>query len=609
MGVTHLSHRLWWVWAALWWVSGNGLVYAAEAGVNADGAAAALDALYEEYFETRLRHYPSAATFNGDHRYDDQLENPASPAFEAESRQVQRSFLARARAIDTHTLNTAQGLSHEIFVGDRELALQRLSYPDRLLPIDQMSSMASTFAVLGSGESAQAFNTVADYDAFLARSKAFTVWVDAAIDAMREGMARGVVNPRVIMTRVVPQLRDIARADPEQTLFWQPIVKLPATIPTAERTRISQAYRRAIAESIVPAYRRLAVFIERDYLPMTRTSVGMSELPNGEAWYRYQIRKHTTTDMSPDEIHALGLLEMARIRGAIVAVMREVKFNGELPAFYRYVQNDERFYARSPAQLIDGFVRLKERVNTALPRLFKAMPRADYEIRAVESFRAASAAGASYQPPSADGARPGVFYVNTHNLRSQPLYSMATLALHEAAPGHHYQFAIQQEQEHLPRFQRFNSFNAYVEGWALYAESLGDELGLYRDPMQRYGHLNDEMLRAMRLVVDTGLHARHWSREEAISFMRENSSLAESDIVAEVERYIAWPGQALTYKIGQLRISALRSHAEDELGAAFDLRDFHAEVLRDGPLPLPILANKLEHWIAQQRQVALGSRN
>ena len=602
MGATRLSRHLGWAWLLLWLGAGS----AAALETSAD-AGAALELLYEEYFETRLARYPTAATFNGDHRYDHRLENPADPAFEAESRRVQHSFLNRARAIDTRSLSPAQRLSYEIFVSDRELTLERLSFPDRLLPVDQMSSMASTFAQLGSGDSAQPFETVTDYEAFLARAQDFSRWVDAAIVAMREGMASGVVNPRVIMERVVAQLREIARGEPEQTLFWQPVTRLPDSIALSERQRITNAYRRAIGELIVPAYRRLADFIERDYMPMTRSSVGMGALPQGAAWYRHQIRKHTTTDLSPDEIHALGLAEMARIRGEVREVMREVNFSGDLSAFYRHVQSDERYYARDAAQLLAGFEALKLRINADMPRLFKAMPRADYEIRAVEVFRAASASGGSYEPPSADGKRPGIFYVNTHNLRSQPLYSMATLALHEAAPGHHYQFAMAQEQEHLPRFQRFNSFKAYVEGWALYAESLGHELGLYRDPMQHYGHLNDEMLRAMRLVVDTGLHARNWSREEAMSFMRSNSSLAESDISAEVERYIAWPGQALSYKIGQLRIAELRAHAERELGAAFDIRQFHAEVLRDGPLPLPILATKLEHWIAQQHQLAFDN--
>ncbi|MCC6708481.1 MAG: DUF885 domain-containing protein [Gammaproteobacteria bacterium] len=570
-------------------------------------AAATLAALYEEYFEARLRRYPSSATFNGDHRYDGRLENPASAAFTTSAVAEQRDFLARARAVDTDGLNASQRLSYAVFVSDRELALERLSFPDRLLPIDQMSSLASTFAQLGSGSSAQPFDTVADYEAFLGRADGFSQWVDDAILAMREGMARGVVNPRIIMERVVPQLRDIARPGVEQSLFWQPVRNMPAHFSDAERARLTAAYRDAITRVILPAYRRLAQFIERDYLPMTRSSVGLWALPNGDAWYRHQIRKHTSTDMSADDIHALGQREMVRIRAEMLAVMAELDFKGDLAAFQRHLQADPRLNSRHGDDVIVAFTALKKRINAAMPRLFHALPRADFEIRPVEAFRAASAAGASYQPPSADGSRPGIFYVNTHPARGQPVYGMATLALHEAMPGHHYQFAMQQELHDLPRFQRFNSFKAYVEGWALYAESLGHELGLYHDPLQHYGHLNDEMLRAMRLVVDTGLHARRWSREQAMSYMRANCSLADEEIAAEVERYIAWPGQALSYKIGQLRISALRARAERELGTAFDLRDFHAEVLRDGPLPMPILEDKLSHWITQQRQVALGN--
>lgn len=426
---------------------------------------------------------------------------------------------------------------------------------------------------------------------------------------MQEGISIGVVNPRVVMQRVVRQLRDIARDPPEQSLFWQPVAALPMTIPPPQRQQLTEAYRAAIATTIVPAYRRLTDFIERDYLPHTRTSVGMSALPNGEAWYRYQIRKQTTTDLSADEIYALGLTEVERIRGEIEGVLQALHFQGSVQDFYRHVQHDDRFFAQNSHQLITGFQNLKLRIRGELPRLFKTLPRADYEIRTVESFRAASAAGGSYQSPSADGTRPGIFYVNTHNLRAQPLYSMETLALHEGVPGHHYQFAIQQELGHLPRFQRFNNLKAYSEGWALYCESIGRELGLYRDPMQWYGHLNDEMLRAMRLVVDTGLHAKNWSREEAITFMHSNSSMADSDIVAEVERYIAWPGQALSYKIGQLRITALRARAEHALGTAFDVRGFHAEILRDGALPMQILDAKIDHWIAARRSVAQQTQN
>lgn len=592
---------------ALLWTTQCAAAAPSTARAPALDAATTLAALYEEYFEARLRRYPSSATFNGDHRYDGMLENPASVAFAASARAEQHDYLARAQAVDTTALNASQQLSYAVFVSDRELALERLSFPDRLLPIDQMSSLASTFAQLGSGSSAQPFNTVADYEAFLRRADGFSQWVDDAILAMREGMASGVVNPRIIMERVVPQLRDIARPVAEQSLFWQPVRNMPAHFSDAERARLTAAYRDAITRVILPAYQGLAQFIERDYLPMTRSSVGLWALPNGESWYRHQIRKHTSTDMSADDIHALGQREMARIRAEMVEVMAALDFKGDLPAFQRHLQTDPRLNSRHGEDVIAAFAALKTRINAAMPRLFHALPRADFEIRPVEAFRAASAAGASYQPPSADGSRPGIFYVNTHPARGQPVYGMATLALHEAMPGHHYQFAMQQELQDLPRFQRFNSFKAYVEGWALYAESLGHELGLYDDPLQHYGHLNDEMLRAMRLVVDTGLHARRWSREQAMSFMRANCSLADQEIAAEVERYIAWPGQALSYKIGQLRISALRARAERELGAAFDVRDFHAELLRDGPLPMPILEHKLTHWITQQRQVALGN--
>jgi uncharacterized protein (DUF885 family) len=397
---------------------------------------------------------------------------------------------------------------------------------------------------------------------------------------------------------VVPQLRQIAVDDPEQSLFWQPVKGMPAAVPSADRTRLEAAYRAAIATRILPAYRRLADFVEREYLPAARTSVGWSALPGGQAWYRLRIRDQTTTRMEADEIHAIGLAEVARIRGEMEAVMRQTGFRGDLPAFFRHVQQDDRYYFATPDQLLDGYRDLKRRIDALLPKLFRDFPRADYEIRAVEAFRAASAAGASYQSPSADGRRPGIFYVNTYNLRAQPIYGMETLSLHEASPGHHFQNSIQQELQGLPRFRRFGFYVAYGEGWALYAESIGRELGLFTDPMQWYGRLSDEMLRAMRLVVDTGLHARGWSREQAIAFMLENSSMAESDVVAEVERYIALPAQALGYKLGQLRITAMRERAERELGPRFDVREFHSQVLRDGALPMDALEAKIDRWIA-----------
>lgn len=563
----------------------------------ATDTAAALEQLYEDFFEEQLRLSPLLATYLGDERYHSQLENPASEAYVAALAEAHQRYLDRALACDAGQLTGSARISRDIFVRERRLALEGLRFPARLLPIDQMDSLATTIAVFGSGASAQPFRDARDYDNFLARADRFTVWVDTAIGAMREGIRAGVTQPRAVIVKVVPQLRDIARDDPEQTPFWQAIRALPETMPAAERAAIEARWRVAIRERIVPAYRRLADFIEREYVPAARESVGWSALPGGAEWYRYQIRVQTTTDMSADEIHALGLAEVARIRAEMDQVRRTVGFDGDLSAFFRHLQDDPQFYFRSGEELVRGYTELKQRIDALLPKMFSDFPRADYEVRLVEPFRAASSPGAFYQPPSADGRRPGIFYVNAYNLKAQPIFGMETLSLHEAAPGHHFQIAIQQELTGLPRFRRFNNYVAYAEGWALYAEAIGRELGLFTDPYQWYGRLSDEMLRAMRLVVDTGLHAKGWSRAQAIQYMRDNSSMAPSDIEAEVERYIVWPGQALGYKVGQLRISAMRERAERVLGPRFDVREFHSQVLRDGALPLDVLEAKIDRWI------------
>jgi uncharacterized protein (DUF885 family) len=426
--------------------------------------------------------------------------------------------------------------------------------------------------------------------------------VDGAIAMMREGMARGVTLPRPAMLKVVPQLREIVTPEVTDNLYWAPIKALPKSISAADRQRITREYTAALTREVLPAYTKLADFIEHDYLPATRTTVGWSDLPNGRAWYAWRIHGATTMTLSADEIHELGLREVARIRGEMLTVKDQVGFKGDLGAFFEFMQGDPRFYFTNEADLLGAYQGIKQRIDALLPKLFADFPKADYEIRPVEAFRAASAAGGSYQAPSADGKRPGIFYINTHNLKAQPRFGMETLSLHEAAPGHHFQIAIQQELTELPRFRRFNGYVAYSEGWALYAESLGKELGVFTDPYQWYGRLADEMLRAMRLVVDTGLHAKGWSREQAIKYMLDNSSMAESDVVAEVERYIVWPGQALGYKLGQLRITELRAKAQAELGDAFDVREFHSQVLRDGALPMDVLTAKIDRWIEAKRK-------
>ncbi len=442
---------------------------------------------------------------------------------------------------------------------------------------------------------------MADYDRFLKRVREFPRWADGAIALMRVGMSRGITLPRPAVVKMIPQLREIATPTPEASIFWAPLAKLPKDIGAADAARLRSAYSAALKDEVLPAYARLADFLERDYLPAARTTVGWSDLPDGPAWYRWRIRGATTMDLPPERIHEIGLAEVARIRAEMIAVMRQVGFRGDLDAFFKYLEEDPKFYFSNEQELLAAYRDVKRRIDALLPKLFADFPKADYEIRPVEAFRAASAAGASYQAPSADGKRPGIFYINTFNLKAQPRFGLETLSLHEASPGHHFQISIQQELQDLPRFRRFNNYVSYAEGWALYSESIGKELGVFTDPYQWYGRLSDEMLRAMRLVVDTGLHSQGWTRERAIQYMLDNSSMAESDVTAEVERYIVWPGQALGYKLGQLHITELRAKAQAALGPKFDVREFHGQVLRDGAVPMDVLTAKIDRWIASQQ--------
>jgi uncharacterized protein (DUF885 family) len=561
-----------------------------------------LDALFESYFEDNLRANPLLATYIGDHRYDDQLPNSIGPQYLAASRALNQKYLAAIRALDPGSLSPADRISYDIFLYEREREARGERFPFHLLPINQAGSLLTVMPALGSGTNAQPFETVADYERWLQRLDGLAVWMDQAVVNMREGATKGVVQPRAVMEKVLGQLDAMAVPQAQDSQYFAPIRSFPAHFSAADRERLTAEYTRMLDATLLPAYRRLRDFVRDEYLPQSRSSVAWTALPDGQAWYAYYVQEHTTTNLTPDEIHALGLGEVKRILGEMDDVRQQVGFKGDLEAFFTFLETDPQFYFTQGSDLLDGYRVLKTRIDAALPQLFSVFPRADYEVREVEAFRAQSAAGAYYQQPSADGSRPGVFYVNTYNLKAQPRFGMETLSLHEASPGHHFQVSIQQELEGVPRFRRFGGdYTAYVEGWALYAESLGKELGLFTDPYQWYGRLNDEQLRAMRLVVDTGLHAKGWTREQAIKFMLDNSTMAESDVVSEVERYIAWPGQALGYKVGDLRIQGLRHKAEQALGPKFDLRDFHREVLSDGAVPMDVLEAKVERWIAAHR--------
>ena len=561
-----------------------------------------LDALFESYFEDNLRANPLLATYIGDHRYDDQLPNSIGPQYLAASRALNQKYLAAIRALDPDSLSPADRISYDIFLYEREREARGERFPFHLLPINQAGSLLTVMPALGSGTNAQPFESVADYEHWLKRLDGLAVWMDQAVVNMREGATKGVVQPRAVMEKVLGQLDAMVVPQAQDSQYFAPIRNFPADFSAADRERLTAQYTRMLDATLLPAYRRLRDFVRDEYLPQSRSSVAWTALPDGQAWYAYYVQEHTTTNLTPDEIHALGLGEVKRILGEMDNVRQQVGFKGDLEAFFTFLETDPQFYFTQGSDLLDGYRALKTRIDAALPKLFSVFPRADYEVREVEAFRAQSAAGAYYQQPSADGSRPGVFYVNTYNLKAQPKFGMETLSLHEASPGHHFQVSIQQELAGVPRFRRFGGdYTAYVEGWALYAESLGKELGLFTDPYQWYGRLNDEQLRAMRLVVDSGLHAKGWTREQAIKFMLDNSTMAESDVVSEVERYIAWPGQALGYKVGDLRIQGLRHKAEQALGPKFDLRDFHREVLSDGAVPMDVLEAKVERWIAARR--------
>ncbi|MEQ1581132.1 MAG: DUF885 domain-containing protein [Steroidobacteraceae bacterium] len=556
-----------------------------------------LDALVEDYYEQYLKLNPLAATANGDMRFNDRLPNTLSEQWLADLLALEQDALARLTAIDPTSLDEKHRLTYDSFRYGRELAVEGFRFPDEQLPFNQFFGLPVFFGQMGAGNGIQPFATVQDYDNFLARMRDFVVWADQAIANMKTGMEQGVVQPKVLVERSIPQIASFLVNDPATSVFAAPVNAFPESIPAADRKRLSDEYAKAIAGELLPAYRRLHDFLAKEYLPAARETIAATALPNGAAWYAHQVRMHTTTTLSPDEIHRIGLDEVRRIKGEMEQVKARLGFTGDLPAFFAYLRTDPMFRFESPEQLVDAYRTLQDKVAAAIPAQFTVVPKSGFEVRVVESFREQSEATASYMPGTPDGVRPGVFYVNTYDLSARPSFMSESIFLHEAIPGHHFQISLQQEIADLPRFRRFGGDTAYVEGWGLYAESLGRELGLYTDPYQYFGSLTAEMWRAVRLVVDTGMHAKGWSRERAIDYMRQNTALGEADIVAEVERYIAEPGQSLAYKIGQRKIRELKERAMRTLKDRFDVKAFHAQILMDGSLPLDVLDAKVARWI------------
>jgi uncharacterized protein (DUF885 family) len=557
-----------------------------------------LTQLYNDYWEASLQLNPLQSTFVGETRYNDQLPDFFSAEFRHRAEAFTKEWLAKAQAIGSDGLSGQDLISYEIFVREREQEIAGNRFPDWQMPLNQFTNLAGFFAQLGSGTSAQPFKTVKDYDNWLARAGQFPTLMDSLMASMREGMKSGVVQPKVLMEKVLPQLDALIKEKPEDTLFWQPIANLPADVSEADKTRLSEAYRALIADQLLPAYVKLRTFVADEYLPACRDTVSLAALPDGQAWYAFRAETSTTTKLSPAEIHDIGLAEVARIHGEMQQVMQQVGFKGELKDFFAFMTSDKQFQFASEDALLTAYRALETKANAATPALFSLTPKAPFEIRPVEPFRAESAAGGSYMPPSEDGSRPGVFYVNTFDLPSRKTWDAEALFLHEAIPGHHFQIALQQELGELPKFRRFGGETAFAEGWGLYAESLGKEMGFYTDPYQYFGRLQAELWRAIRLVVDTGLHSKNWTREQVIEYMKANSATTDVEAVAETERYIAIAGQALAYKIGELKIKELRARAEAALGERFDIRGFHAEVLKDGAVPLSVLEAKIDRWVS-----------
>ena len=585
---------------------------AGAAGAMADARAdnaAALKRIFADSDEAALALSPLGAMIRGDMRYADQFGDYITPGYYARMKANTEDEMRRLEAIDRAALSRDDRIAYDVF---RYQGRQLLDFYDRgivaiqaQLPIDHFSGEHVFYHDICSGKSVAPFDTVQDYDNGLKRLDGYALYLERTIGRMREGMAAGHTQPRLVMENILDQLGRQMAGGVEASPFYQPIKDLPGDFPATDRERLASAYRAVIGERVFGAYRKLQDFIRSEYLAACRDAKpGLVSMKDGPALYKALIEENTTTDMSAEQIHRIGLDEVARIKHDMLAIKDQVGFNGTLKEFFGHLRTDPQFKLASKQALLDGYNAIRARVDAAVPKLFSLTPRSPFEIRPVPAYSEENEAAGSYRQGTPDGTRPGVFFVNTFDLPSRTTPGMETLFLHEAIPGHHFQISLAQENEALPNFMRFNGNTAFVEGWALYAESLGPELGMFADPYQAFGSLDDEMLRAIRLVVDTGIHAKGWSREQAIRYMLDNSAQSETEARAEVERYIAIPGQALAYKVGALTIRRLRTEAEQALGARFDPREFHAQVLDTGALPMAVLEAKIRDWIRAKQPAA-----
>ncbi|WP_397576596.1 DUF885 domain-containing protein [Sphingorhabdus sp.] len=564
-----------------------------------------LAALFAADDEASLKRNPLNAMFRGDMRYADRFGDFISDAYFDNERSAAQANLDGLKTIDRAKLNDTDKIAYDVYKQSQIDALKGLSKEIMDLtvvrPLNHFFGFHTFYPTFASGQGAAPFKTVQDYENNLKRHKEFIVLMDASIGRFRQGMASGVFETKMTIRNVIDQLNTQLAQKTEESPYYGPVLKFPADFSDADKARLTAEYRDIIVNGLYPANARLRDFLRDSYLPLAREQVGLSAMKGGEGLYQYLIEQTTTLPLKADDIHNLGLSEVARITSGMEAIKNEVRFKGTLPEFFEHLRSDPKFKMSSRDALTQGYYDIGKKVDATISTQFKYLPKAPLEIKPYEEFREKYEAGGSYQSGTPDGSRPGTFYFNAYDLPSRTTPGMTTLYLHEGAPGHHFQISIAQENEKLPAFMRFGGNTAYVEGWALYSETLGYEMGLFKDPYQRFGTLSDEMLRAMRLVVDTGIHSKGWTREQAIDYMLANSDMGKTDATAEVERYIAIPSQALAYKIGALTILRLKDKAKKELGKKFDVREFHNQVLNTGALPLTVLEKKIDAWIAASK--------
>ena len=562
-------------------------------------------ALFTRTDEDTLRRNPMFALYRGDLRYADHLGDFITDDYFAKERAAAERDLAELHTVDRAMLSPVDRIAYDVFDYQTKDTLRGYA-PDilaltRVRPMSHFYGMHKDYATFASGQGAAPFKTLADYDNNLKRHAEFVTYIDRAIGRWKEGEAAGVVDTKLTVRNMIEQLDNQLKVAPDGSPFFRPVKNFPAEIGSADRARLTAAYRTAITAQIYPVLQRMRDFLANEYLANAREGVGLKYMKGGDALYRYQLESTTTLPLTPAQIHALGLSEVARITKGFEGVQKQIGFKGSLAQFFDYMRTAKRFQPNTREQLTADYYRIGKAVDARIPTYFSTIPKAPLVIRPYEPFREKFEAGGSYEQGTPDGSRPGTFYFNAYDLPQRTTWAETTLFLHEGKPGHHFQISLAQENDALPPFMKFGGNTAYVEGWALYAETLGYDMGLYDDPLPRFGTLNDEMLRAMRLVVDTGLHAQGWTRDQAIAYMLGHSGMGKSDATAEVERYIAIPSQATAYKIGALTIQRLRDHARAELGPKFDIRDFHAQVLMTGALPLTILEKKIDDWIAEKK--------